>query len=79
VPFLHIIIRRDTFDLTRAYKPAMRTGLDSVLITCADRFSREMPGERRAEMALCTATRPLDAGTCISNSQDQYTIAHVPA
>ncbi|KAL2745793.1 hypothetical protein V1477_005947 [Vespula maculifrons] len=29
-------------------------------------------------MALCTANGPLDDGTCILDSQDQYSIAHAP-
>lgn len=49
------------------------------LILHADRLAREIPKERSTEMTLCTAAGPLDAGTCTSDSQDQYNIAHVPA
>jgi len=81
---LRIIICRDAFDLffveARAYKSATRTDYSSVVITRAVRLARETPKEHRTEMTLCTVAGPLEMlGTCISNSQDQYTIAHVPA
>jgi len=64
----------------RAYKSATRTGCAPTIITRAARLARETPKEHRTEMTLCTVAGPLEMlGTCISNSQDQYTIAHVPA
>jgi hypothetical protein len=64
----------------RAYKSATRISCSSAVITRAPRLALEMPKERRTEMTLCTVAGPLEMlGTCISNSQDQYTIAHVPA
>ncbi|KAF7389890.1 hypothetical protein HZH68_011747 [Vespula germanica] len=46
-------------------------------VKLAETFN-ETTEERRTEMALCTANGPLDDGTCILDSQDQYSIAHAP-
>jgi len=84
VPFLYIIICRKsgtTFDLRRALISRRYPGRTPVRLSLLARIV-PLAKRRKDIQQKWHCVQPLDhwdAGTCIWNSQDQYTIAHVPA